>query len=135
MASFIRTNNASPVQARRQRRCRRHAVMFCIAAWAALIVESGRSIAQEMDFQSLSYPAAGPLAPPAPSWEDFNALAARLQATEARLQAMTSNVTYDTAYDYYQPNGQPSGQSSLSATTQTPENMPAILSRTGARCG
>jgi phosphate-selective porin OprO and OprP len=132
MASLTRAQIKSPAHAHGDRKSSFHALVLCITASAALVFGLAQATAQELGFQPVSYPATAPMAPPAPTWEDFNALAQRLQATEARLQTIGSNTTYETAYDYYQPSGPPSGRSALSATTQTPENYPAILSRLGA---
>lgn len=65
-----------------------------------------------------------------PTWQDFNELATRLQATEARLQAMSSytsasSVMVEEAQNPYAP----SPSSILANETQTPEGYPAILSR------
>src|SRR4029078_3422265 len=67
--------------------------------------------------------------PPAPTWEDFNALSNRLQATEARLQALANSApTGDTTYETSLPQP-PRDHTPLSSVTQTPESMPDILAR------
>jgi phosphate-selective porin OprO/OprP len=135
MALQSQAGNASPTGAKKSLQV----LVLCLITAAALVGRADRSHAQQFGYQPVSYPSTGPtIAPapmmaPAPTWEDFNSLAARLQATEARLQSLSNGVSngtnYETSYDYYQPSGQPSGQSALSATTQTPDNYPAILSR------
>src|SRR5690242_12155259 len=100
MASLTRAQTKSPARARSDRKSLFAASVLCIVAAAAFILGSRSAIAQEMGNQPVSYPATAPMMPPAPTWDDFNGLAQRLQATEARLQAISSNATYETAYDY-----------------------------------
>jgi len=65
----------------------------CALVAACFALASNQLPAQDY-FQQATYPAAQP-ATVGPSWQDFNALTARLQATEARLQEL-SNASSNT---------------------------------------
>jgi phosphate-selective porin OprO/OprP len=100
-----------------------------ISAVMAMIVAIQTTPAQDTFVQPAStWTMPAPTAA-APTWQDFNELAARLEATEARLQAMNSYAAaavVDTNTEY-QPN-----TPSLAQETQTPEGTVAILQRLAA---
>jgi phosphate-selective porin OprO and OprP len=103
---------------------------ICFALVAACFPLACSHLPAQDYFQQATYPAAQP-ATAGPSWQDFNILTARLQATEARLQELSNpppSAAEPSAYEV-QYDQQPGGQSSLSAVTQTPESLPEILAR------
>jgi phosphate-selective porin OprO/OprP len=109
--------------------CRQNGALRLVCAVVAFVAFANRiASAQEGFVQPAgTWTTPAPTAS-APTWQDFNELAARLEATEARLQAMNAYTTaavVDTN-SAYQPN-----TPSLAAETQTPERTADILRRLG----
>ena len=106
------------------------------AVMTALLFSIRMAAAQDSLVQPSGYSATVMPSVAGPTWDDFNALAQRLQATEARLQAIggTEDYTsYNTANIEYQnqnPYGVNPNPPPLATTTQTPPD--SVLSRLSA---
>src|SRR4051794_39401376 len=82
---------------------RSRVVVVGYLAIAALVGLSRKAAAQESLVQPSGYSTMVMPSAAGPTWDDFNALAQRLQATEARLQAIGGdNASYETANIEYQ---------------------------------
>jgi phosphate-selective porin OprO/OprP len=101
----------------------RSAWILCIVAAGGLLLGLGRASAQDAPVQPAGYAGSSAAPPAGPSWEDFSELAARLHATEARLQAIT-DYTSTNVQNPYAPS-----QPSLAAETQTPPDTGLLNSR------
>src|SRR4029078_11267719 len=109
--------------------CRQNGALRLVCAVVAFVAFANRIASAQEGFVQ----PAGTWTTPAPTayaptWQDFNELAARPDASEARLQAMNAYTTaavVDTN-SAYQPN-----TPSLAAETQTPERTADILRRLG----
>jgi phosphate-selective porin OprO/OprP len=106
-----------------------HRISACRFVFAVTVVIA--AAARSSSAQEGSVQQAGTWATPAPTgsaptWQDFNELAARLEATEARLQAMNS---YSTSAVVETDSAYQQGASTLSTTTGTPDSTPALMSR------
>src|SRR3954468_10030925 len=110
---------------------RSRVVVVGYLAIAALVGLSRKAAAQESLVQPSGYSAHVLPSAAGPSWDDFNALAQRLQATEARLQAIGATGDYTsynaTNIEYQNPYGANPTPPPLSTTTQTPPD--SVVSR------
>ena len=113
-------------------RDRRRAFAVACAALAALLGALRSATAQENLVQPSGYSTTIMPSTAGPTWDDFNALAQRLQATEARLAAVGGDYTsYNTAnIEYQNPYAANPSTPPLAAETQTPPD--SVLSRLSA---